>query len=572
MALAPWAAKPIQAPVPCVAKLPDEFKRFGNRNKLYRAMRTDCKDLGLSTMDPPNPSPDDLRALVVKCVTRGSTMPSDFLHCSWSLQEAKQWHEKARVDSQRHEDKSKQYLVCVDLFDWYNIAKQMGEDMIDDVIDISSDSKQKLFFSKGMDGYRDAGKSIGFGSASYWEHQWDLCMRQASAAQEVLLKWRGFVPVSVMSVVDENGKTISKNVYDYICLRQEGSPLGRAFNEAFLSNEHYIQRKQNERKPKPPQGEAYQQDEQANQQQEPGQEPPHDVFLDSAEVWPSPPQDEAYQQDEQANQQDDPPQGEANQQDGTQEQPFRATGVHRGCDPEAVRLFYDKARELEQEFMRNVHKEVKRDALFEVVQGAIGKSEEFHHDYSNVISLSPLSGCSQKVTTDDPDVAYLTQKRLLKHELARKLRVVVKSKASNMMWEHRSRLRSRLIGLLGDQPRNGVTLSGVLEAQILSPFSIQLLTLDLVPFPPQVCPEKRGVFPEVLLAEMGYIVLPPGHRPGSLIGTKDADESPATFTESRIIDDETKTGQPNMWWSSWWLSLLGFKDTGGRYVRAYVRT
>ena len=98
-------------------------------------MRTDCKDLGLSTMDPPNPSPDDLRALVVKCVTRGSTMPSDFLHCSWSLQAARQWHELAREDPCRREDKSKQYLVCIDLFELYNTAKQHGEEMINDVID-----------------------------------------------------------------------------------------------------------------------------------------------------------------------------------------------------------------------------------------------------------------------------------------------------------------------------------------------------------------------------------------------------------------------------------------------------
>ena len=145
-----------------------------------------------------------------------------------------------------------------------------------------------------------------------------------------------------------------------------------------------------------------------------------------------------------------------------------------------------------------------------------------------------------------------------------------------MMWEHRSRLRSRLIGLLEDQPRNGVTLSGVLEAQILSPFSIQLLTLDLVSYPPKACPEKQqsGVFPEILLAETSYIVLPPGHRPGSLIGTKDADESPPRANEIRILDDEMQTGKPNMWWAEWWLSLLDFKDTGGggTYVRACVRT
>ena len=109
MAPAPWAAAPKWEPFPCVAKLPDEFKRFGYRNKLYRAMRPDCKDLKLSTIDPPNLRPDDLRALVVKCVTTGSTNQSYFLHCSWSLQKARQWH--ARAVAYRREDKSKQYLV-----------------------------------------------------------------------------------------------------------------------------------------------------------------------------------------------------------------------------------------------------------------------------------------------------------------------------------------------------------------------------------------------------------------------------------------------------------------------------
>ena len=327
-------------------------------------MRPDCKDLKLSTIDPPNLRPDDLRALVVKCVTTGSTRQSDFLHCSWSLQEARQWHAKAREDATRHEDKSKQYLVCIDLFDWYNTAKQRGVDMIDDVIDISSDSKQKSFFSKGMDGYRDAGESVGFGSASYWEHQWNLCMRQASAAQEVLLKWRGFVPVEVMSVVDENGTTESKNVLDYMCLHWKSLPLERSFKNAFMDNERYILQKQNERNakragkqqegaPNESNGDRNieQHDKPLTQNGAPNvpQGVPHNEQQDKTQDEPEhePPQGEAYQQDEQANQQDDPPQGEANQQDGTQEHPLRATEAHRGADPEAVRLFYEKARELE---------------------------------------------------------------------------------------------------------------------------------------------------------------------------------------------------------------------------------
>ena len=216
--------------------------------------------------------------------------------------------------------------------------------------------------------------------------------------------------------------------------------------------------------------------------------------------------------------------------------------------------------------MRNLHTNV----LWEVVQGNIDKAEQYRQDFGDVISLSKFSGCSQQLKTEVPDKECLNLKRKLRHELARQLDVVVKSKAFDMKWEH----RSRLIGLLDDVHRNGVTLSHVLDAKILSPFSIQALSLNLVSYPPKVCPEKQqiGVFPEILLAEKNFIVLPPGHRPGSLIGTEDADESPPMASESRIIDDEMKTGKPDMWWARWWLSLLGFKDTGGRYVRAYVRT
>ena len=216
--------------------------------------------------------------------------------------------------------------------------------------------------------------------------------------------------------------------------------------------------------------------------------------------------------------------------------------------------------------MRNLRTKV----LWEVVQGNIEKAEQYRHIFGDVISLSKFSGCSQQLKTEVPDKESLTRKRKLKHELANQLDGVIKPKVFSMNGEY----RSRLIGLIEDEGRNGVTLSDVLEAKILSPFSIQALSLNLVSYPPKVCPEKQqiGVFPEILLAEKNFIVLPPGHRPGSLIGTEDADESPPMASESRIIDDEMKTGKPDMWWARWWLSLLGFKDTGGRYVRAYVRT
>ena len=47
--------------------------------------------------------------------------------------------------------------------------------MINDVIDISSYSKQKDFFYKGMEGYRDAWKRSGQGRSC--ETSWDMCMR-----------------------------------------------------------------------------------------------------------------------------------------------------------------------------------------------------------------------------------------------------------------------------------------------------------------------------------------------------------------------------------------------------------
>ena len=214
--------------------------------------------------------------------------------------------------------------------------------------------------------------------------------------------------------------------------------------------------------------------------------------------------------------------------------------------------------------------EAERNALWEVVQEAIDKSEEFHHIFGDVISLSLLSGCSQQIKTQDPDRVSLARKRRLKHHLANQLNGVIKSKAFSMKCEY----RSHLIGLLEDEGRNGVTLSDVLEAKILSPFSIQALSMNPVSYPPTGCPEKQlaGVFPEILLAEKKFIILPPGHRPGSLIGAEDADESPRQDFEKRILENEVNTGIADMFWATWWLSVLGFKDTGGRYVRAYVRT
>ena len=97
----------------------------------------------------------------------------------------------ARNDPLRNEDEKRQYLVCIDLFAWYNLSKQNGQEMIHDVIDISTESAQNRFFHKGKDAYRDAGSLHGIGAASQWEHLWGQCMRQAKAAQEVLLKWMG---------------------------------------------------------------------------------------------------------------------------------------------------------------------------------------------------------------------------------------------------------------------------------------------------------------------------------------------------------------------------------------------
>ena len=390
-------------------------------------------------------------------------------------------------------------------------------------------------------------------------------MRQAYAAQEVLLKWRGFVPVEVMSVVDENGTTVSKNLLDYMCLHWKSLPLERSFKDAFMDNERYILQKQKEWAGQDAgcSGQRALHSSEANGAPNVPQGVPHNEQQDKTQDEPEhePPGGGAYQQDEQANQQDDPPQGEANQQDGTQEHPLRATEAHRGSDPDAVRLFYAKVRKLEKECMRNLD----TNALWNVVQGTIDRAEYYRHKFGDAISLSKFSGCSQQLTTEVPDHKSLTRKRQLKNELARQLDVV-KSNACDMKWEH----GCRLIALLEDEGSNGVTLEDVLKAKMLSPFSIEALSMNSVSYPPNLCSDV--VFPEMLLAEKDFIVLPPGHRPGSLIGTQDADETAPKCNERHIIDEEERTGKPSMWWADWWLSLLGFKDTGERYVRAYVRT
>ena len=163
-----------------------------------------------------------------------------------------------------------------------------------------------------------------------------------------------------------------------------------------MDNERYILQKQTSRTTRPRVHEQTTRTTRSSNQQD--DQPEQTPEQETPQETPLPPQDEAYQQDEQANQQDDPPQGEANRQDGTQEHPLRATEAHPGADPEAVRLFYEKARELEKEFMRNLHTNV----LWEVVQGTIGKAEQYRQDFGDVISLSN-SGCSQQLKTEVPD-------------------------------------------------------------------------------------------------------------------------------------------------------------------------
>ena len=151
-----------------------------------------------TTLDP---SSDTLRALVVKWIFLGGC-ESPFLHCSKDLQTVKEqaWNMGG-------------YHVIVRV--------QIGDALDrDDVIDMSTHDAQIKFFGR-LHRFRNVNNFEDIFCACYnnlllnfdLKSTWEEALRNGVNEKVVLLKWRGFVPLSGMTVIYETSSSGWKKVF-----------------------------------------------------------------------------------------------------------------------------------------------------------------------------------------------------------------------------------------------------------------------------------------------------------------------------------------------------------------------
>ena len=153
------------------------------------------------------PDAHELRCHVLQALAMGSHKPSPFLHFSKSLEIAKGWHALAR--SGRQEVACQQCIVRLDLEKFLAECNRKGKSIADEAIDLSDEAAQKKFFTLAPTEY--AKHSPHLCTSSNWRY-----LSKAAYDEEVLVKWRGTLPLDLLEVVDsETGRPIEK--MDVIC-------------------------------------------------------------------------------------------------------------------------------------------------------------------------------------------------------------------------------------------------------------------------------------------------------------------------------------------------------------------
>ena len=169
---------------------------------LFRSMRPDISDMQINLfewlhhhncMDP--------RKLVLEAIAHGSDQRSPFLHTSKSFDIVQKYYRKSQGVA------AGLCIVKIDLAKWH---EQLTDFPCDGwtpqkmCIDMSSKEKQDDFF-KTCD------------PTAFGGNQDDLrYLHNAMKDKEVLIKWRGCVPISIMSVVDPTDGTVVEPFLDFI--------------------------------------------------------------------------------------------------------------------------------------------------------------------------------------------------------------------------------------------------------------------------------------------------------------------------------------------------------------------
>ena len=161
---------------------------------IFRAMRPDMDDLMFvpHACHAFDPNSDEMKVEIMSALVHGSKQRSPFLHGSISLSKAHRWSQLAQ--EHRGEEVREQVLVKIDLWAWY----QSGGVTQDMILDLSSPAAMNKVFKKGFYGYGD------------WCEEASSELMLAVNTREILLKWRGSVPVEVMEVVDLHGESLGK--------------------------------------------------------------------------------------------------------------------------------------------------------------------------------------------------------------------------------------------------------------------------------------------------------------------------------------------------------------------------
>ena len=161
---------------------------------LYRICRPDMDDLKFVEHEAMRlvHGSDKFAWHVLNAVQHGSNHRTPFWHASVSISAAQRWRAMADSGSQPS-GSGNSVAIRIDIWEWF----QAGTMPDHALIDLTSPAAQRGFFKKSFEDY------------SYNQGNALQAMRYAHQAKEVLLKWRGLVPLEYCEIVDEyNGEVL----------------------------------------------------------------------------------------------------------------------------------------------------------------------------------------------------------------------------------------------------------------------------------------------------------------------------------------------------------------------------
>ena len=173
------------------------------------------------------PDAHELRCHVLQALAMGSHKPSPFLHFSKSFEIAKAWHALAREG--RQEVAREQYIVRLDMQKFVDKCRKKGKSIKDFFIDLSDKAAQKEFFTLRPEEYAKHATHL---STLF---NWNL-LSKAEKDAEVLVKWRGTLPLTLLEVVhSETGCPTGMSVSDMLARNRRTAERVCWDNEQFLS-------------------------------------------------------------------------------------------------------------------------------------------------------------------------------------------------------------------------------------------------------------------------------------------------------------------------------------------------